>query len=147
MIANELEARDEILGMLNAGWNVATFDGFPRPALRFDGITYSEQPSLTDPYAFVTLKFTDSDQASIADEGNRRFTQYGILTVQNFGPVTGGRGLEIALQMAIIAKRLFEGKSSTNGVWFRRVRSTHVGAAGGWYQINTTIIFEYDEVR
>lgn len=149
MIADQLQARDEMMKLFNDGWNAADWSriGGTKPEVRFQGREKNTAPAVDKPYARVQIQHASGDQAAFVGEGKRMVCKTGIVTVQSFGHLSSGEGLEIATAMAIIAERCFSGKTSPNGVWFRRIRSNEIGPTGGWYQVNTIIDFEYNELR
>lgn len=151
MIEDALQAQDDMFGMFDTAWKAADFDDYADdvPVIRYDGNEVNTPPSPDLPYVRIKISHVDGEQAALGIRPNRKrkYCKVGIISVQSFGPQGGGRGLEIATYMGIIAESVFQGKTSPNGVWFRRIRSTEVGPTGGWYQVNTIIDFEYNQVR
>ncbi len=165
MIADKLQAQDDVNGMFTEGWNTADWSPIdstvlsnpppsplpdpPIPVIRYEGVEVNDTPSINLPFCRIKMQHVDGSQAgfSLGSKLKRKYCRVGIVSVQSFGPLGGGRGLEIATYMAIIAEGIFLGVTSANGIWFRRVRSTEVGKGDSWYQVNTTIDFEYNEVR
>jgi hypothetical protein len=139
-------ARDDILSLFYSAWNAG-------PPSQGIAVVYDDtmgstpkdgQPAL--PWARAVVKHLNGGQASLANfNGTSRYRRAGIFTVQVFTPYGGGLSLSDTLVSVIV--NAFEGKASTNGVWFRQVRINEVGQDGLWYQTNVLINFEYDEVK
>lgn len=147
MIADQLQAREEINEMLAAAWGAFNW-GAAAPAIHWEGREKPSPPPPDQPYVAIFIKHLQGLQASLTDDLSRkRWRREGLITVQCFGSLASGRGLEDAVQMGIIAGRAYEGKQSANCIWFRDVVSKEIGPTGGWYQVNVTVQFEYDEVR
>jgi hypothetical protein len=148
-VTNQLQARDDMMKLFNDGWNAADWtytNG--KPTVRFQGREKNDPPPPDASYARVTITHSGGEQTGFrGDSGKRMVCKTGTITVQSFGHLSGGKGLEFATFMAIIAERCFSGKTSPNGVWFRRIRSNEVGQTGSWFQLNTYIDFEYNELR
>ncbi len=133
------QARDEIFTMLKAGWD-ATGNTMSYPNLPF------EIPIDETPWGRTMLSLTPFSKQTLSSiNGVKRYTRYGILTVQLF--TVSGTGLSSADNYAKIIQDTFEGKSSPNGVWFKNARSNDIGPDGVWYQTNILIDFEFDEIK
>lgn len=148
---DELNARNELCSMFSAGWLSADWSALQNgvaPNVIYDGRDTGEPLNATLPVVKVFIEPLFSDQSSLADHnGENKYKNGGLMTVQTFGVLTRGDGLEMAEYMAIIAKRIYQGRSSPNGIWFRKCSINKIGASGGWFQFNTLIEFEFDEMR
>jgi len=144
------QARDYILAKFKAAWDAnspAVNDG-AAPPVEYPNMP--QQPHLADglvPWARVYVRHTSSDQSSLGAVGQRRFTRYGIVTVQVFVPA-GKQGLVRADRLGKVALDAFEGEeTSTGDVWFRSALCREVGVVDDWYQMNVTAEFTYDFVK
>lgn len=148
---DELQLRDELCAMFDSGWSAADWSNIQNsvaPRVIYDGRDSLDQVDLTLPYAKMYIEPLISAQSSLANTGGVcKYENKGLITVQSFGVLARGDGLEMAQYMAIIAKRIYQGKVSPNGVWFRNCRANRIGTTGGWFQFNTIIEFEFDEMR
>lgn len=148
MITDLQQGHDDMFRMFQSAFGVADWTRAKfTPVVFYMGREKNSTPPLDKPYFRVTIKHFSRHQVALTDRSIKRYCNTGVLTVQSFGQNNGDEGLEIATYMAIMAEKVYEGKSSPNGVWFRRVRSNEIGPTGGWYQINTLIDFEYDTLR
>lgn len=139
------QARDEILGRFRTQWNAdtpAVTDDYSVPEVQWQGVRQSAPEDTASPWARVTVRHTDGDQATLGSSGSRLFSRDALVTVQIFVPV--GEGLALADQLAKIAVDAFEGKKAGE-VWFRRVRVNEVGPDGPWFQVNVVAEATYDE--
>ena len=135
------EARDEMLGLVRdaaAGLDVYVVwenTAFERP----------EDDPVT-PWIRAGVQHATRQQSSLAGStGVRIYTSTGILTVEVNTPPNDG--YELADELAETFRNAFEGVSTSNGVWFRNVRTSEVGLVGGWWRTDVLADFTYDEVR
>lgn len=149
-----LTARAEASAMFLSSWDTSQWlgQGLPftePPLIRWEGIADpSESPSPDAPHARFTFDPMIGKQGSLAgDTGTRLWDELGLIMVQSFGPLSSGYGLQMAEYMAIMAQRVYQGKTSPNCMWFRNCRVVRVGASGAWYQYNTIIEFDYNQMR
>lgn len=151
------QARSEMLTMFKTHWDahapaamVAEGVTLFNPAdVFYQGVETRDSAPQETPYAKVTINHSPAaPQSSLACyNGKRKWERNGVIIVQTFGPTADGKGLNIALALATVAREAFQGKASQGGVWFRNVSVVEVGAAGeGWFQYNTTANFTYEEV-
>lgn len=146
------QARDEIQALFNNAWTAntpAVTPGNYVPQVRWDGVP--ENPNESPPndacWARFKLNHNNSVQSTLGQKGARRFTRSGVLAVQVFAPIDGG-GFSLAEKLAIIARDCYEGQATVSGVWFRTVTIKEIGPdPGGWFQMNVTATFEYDEIK
>lgn len=146
------EARDEILGLFKAAWdaNTPAINGGSVVEVRWQGVDAGTPPAADEPFARITIKHGPSGQTTFGAVGARRFTRFGIVTVQIFDPVSKGGGLVFLDQASNIAKNAFEGVGTASGIWFRDVtikEIDHSNKYGPWQQFNVLADFQYDEVR
>lgn len=142
-------ARDEILGAFKTRWDLdaAAHNGGVTPPVHYEGVEPLGLPPHGTPWAKVTIRHTLGSQASLSsDTGLRRFEKIGIVTCQIFTPLETGSGLVQAERLAQVAKKAFEGKSTSSAVWFRSVRINEAGVDGPWFQMNVISEFQYDEL-
>lgn len=117
--------------------------------VEWDGVDDKTVRDPTKPYAAVFVKHLDGGQATFAgSDGLRKFSRVGLVTVQVFQPLLNMGGLSVVQKLAIIARDAFEGKSTTDGIWFQNVKTKTIGSdSKGWYQINVLASFTYDELK
>lgn len=137
------QARDDVLTLIA---DAADDLGIP---MVWEGTAGSDKPSTDDPqqsWARAGFQHVARRQTTIVgSDGNRRFTSYGLVSIQLFTPPADG--LADADPTAEAFRNAIEGKSTANGVWFRNARTIEVGLSGGWWQTNILADFEYDEIR
>lgn len=140
-------ARDDILGAFKTRWDADTPAIWGSvPDVRYEGVGQLAEPGPDVAWARVTIRHSQGRQASLAsDSGKRRFEKLGIVTVSVFGPLVIAKGLETGEKLANVALKAFEGKATTNGVWFRNARITEVGVTRAWFMWNVIAEFSYDE--
>lgn len=145
------QARDEMFALLRVAWGAgaaAVVGGAYIPVMIWQGQEPSKAPDQGKAYGRATVLHASGSQRSLADEtGAKRWDRRGVVMVQCFGPLSGGKGLTIADGLANIALNAYEGKSSPGGAWFRNCRLNEVGASDGLFQINVVAEFQYDEVK
>lgn len=141
------EARDTINGALKAAvdaYNVA--HGVLYPVLSEDVAEGSAKPTADVPhFRGPYIKHNLGDDQTLGPVGGRLFSRAGVFIVQVMAPV--GDGFTLGDTLATVARNAYEGVSTPNSVWFRKVTTKEVGTTGGFYQINVTGVFEYTETK
>ncbi len=157
-MATTLEvAQDEIYTQFTSVWDADTpalLGGSPlEPAsIQYEDTTnWTGRPVADDDdgraWCRINIRHSRGEQATLADgNGGSLFRQEGVVIVQVFADFKSNAGSTLAVRLAMVAKKAFEGKRTPN-VWFRRARYQEVGREGRWYQINVTADFEWDERR
>lgn len=132
------EAVDDIQSVLKNAWDATGHKMF------FESVR-DQRETDNSAWATSTIRHGAGTQDSLGGVGHRSFLRSGVLIVQIFTHV--GNGLQESYQLAKVITDAFEGKSSPNGVWFRRVRINEIGKDGMFQQLNVAIEFEYNEVK
>lgn len=141
-IATYATAYDTIMGVFKTGWDTLT----PTvPPVFYDDV--KNDPPATGPWARASLDFNNNRRVTVGGSiGNRRFTRYGILTIQIFTPVGDGR--DAADTYAQKITDIFEGMDTgADAIFFRDCDRHDLGVHGSWWQTNMIIRFEYDTVK
>lgn len=147
MTATYRQAYNEMLGAFSTAW-------LADPTSQGLRVQYPDRKDFDDPpgereaWARVSIQHNPiGGQVTLAgpNMGLQRFRRFGILTVQLFTPK--GDGLQLGLDLAMIASRAFESVVTTPGnVIFRGVNVVEVqNPSGLWAQTNVIANFEYDE--
>lgn len=147
---DELEARDEVCQMFNDAWQLVNWApiGGVMPQIIWTGRIADEPPPVDAPYVRFTMTPVDARQASLSGETSaKKWDNAGIISVQSFGPQAWANGYDVAEYVAIMAKRVFQGKATPNGMWFRNCRTNRIEPSGGWHQFNTLIEYQFNELR
>lgn len=138
------EARDEINGALKAAVDAYNATVTPDIPVFWDDVDKAEQDA-KGAHLRAFVKHNEGDQLTLGGVGSRRFMRAGVVIVQVMAPF--GDGFTQADTLATVARNAFEGVSTPNGVWFRRVSVKEIGKTGGYSQTNVTANFEYTEQR
>lgn len=141
---SQAQARDDIMARLKAAVD-ANAAGTP---IRWEDVAIDEGNAAVDariPELRAFIKFASGDQLTLGGVGSRRFTRAGVVIVQVLTPP--GDGFTLADVLATVARNAFEGVSTPNGVWFRKVAVKSIGKTGSFQQTNVTANFEYTEQR
>lgn len=148
MVATLTQARDDINTRFQTDWNsLSTAVAGYIPEVRWEGTEVGDLPNSSHAWARVSIKHTQSDQKSLGLPGTRRFERWGYVTVQVFTPLSRGQGLSLSEQLVTIARNAFEGQTTPNAVWFRKVTVKEIGVDGPWENTNVIASFCYDEIR
>lgn len=98
------------------------------------------------PHFRVFIRHGSGDQRTLGAVGNRGFERRGVVIVQVMVP--SGDGFTLGDALGTVARNMFEGVTTPEGVWFRRVSpAQEMGKTGNWQQLNVTANFEYTERR
>lgn len=140
------EARDAINGTLKAAVDASTSAGTP---ILFEDVKVpSDGPRpdvITAHFRGPYVKHNLGDDQTLGPAGGRLFSRAGVFVIQVMTPV--GDGFTQGDILATLARNAYEGVSTPNGVWFRKVTTKEVGVSGGFYQTNVTGTFQYTEQR
>lgn len=149
MSADFIQASDSITKFFWEFWraNTPALNGGNPVAVAWPGVAEPAPPDGDKPWARFNLTHFTASQQTLAPPGERTFNRGGIINVQVFAPLTSEGGLSLLKQLATIAKNSFEGKATTDDVWFRNVRIQEIGATKNWYQFNVIAEFTYDEIK
>ena len=146
------EATDYILAKFKTAWdaNAGAFNGGTVPDVEWPRVAIDEDDKGhlskgNKPWARIRVQHNAGEQRSMGEKPNRRFTKYGIVTVQVFTPA-GKRGSVTGYRLGNVALDAFEGEESGD-VWFRNAVLREVGVDGHWDQMNVYAEFEYDTVK
>ena len=138
------QARDDILTVFQTAWDANTTAIVGSiPEVRYRLVEESAIPPADGYWAHVSVEHVDGGHAAI---GTRLFEHLGLFTAQLYSPAeaAGLDNLDLLIQVVLDA---FEGKYSTNGVWFRNARVNEVGPGRGYFQTNVLVEFVYTTAK
>ena len=133
------EARDDIFAVIKTAWDTTGNVIFwPDKA--------GKAPSAPASWARVALQHGNPGSQSLTGgNGTIKFERQGVLVIQVFSPA--GQGLSEGYDLCKVLTDALEGKATSNGVWFKRVRIVEAGNEGDYSQLNVIAEFNYDEVK
>lgn len=144
MPTTRTQARDDVAALIKAVTD--TVSGF---VTIYDDTRQEIPKQDADPlpsWARVLIRHVASPQVSLSNVTNKRiYETSGLVTVQLFTP--GHDGLTASDSLSTQLVSAFRGVSTSNGVWFKNVRSAEIGSSGPWFQVNVLAEFEYDEIE
>lgn len=147
-MTTQAQARDEINGLLKGAVDAYNAANSAHVQVLAEDVQLkqSDKPDaglahFRGPY----VKHNLGDSPTLGGVGHRRFTRAGVFIVQVMTPT--GDGFTLGDALATVARNAYEGVSTPNGVWFRKVTTKEVGVSGGYYQVNVTGTFEYTETK
>lgn len=120
----------------------ATFTGVGATKIAWDNVTFT--PVSGEAWVRVSIQHTLSDMISTGG-ANVKIRRRGIMFVQIFIPEGGGTAL--AEQIADNVGLTLEAHMLPSGVTFQETTKVDAGVSNGWYQVNTSTPFYYDENR
>jgi hypothetical protein len=129
------QADKAIVAAFFASWGTTT-------PIAWDNVDFDAE-ALNVAWVRLSIQFSEGTIASLGAPGTRNFRNTGVVFVQVFSPVGGGKSPNTVL--ATQARNIFRGVHLTGGLWFRNASITHVGPEGKWYQQNVTAEFIFDE--
>ena len=132
------QAYDDILKMINVAWATTGYK------IYFESVQ-DEREAETLPFCRVWVRHAGGGQKTLGGEGNRLFDRRGFLRIEVYSRITNG--LQESYQLAKVASDAYEGRSSDNGVWFRRVRISEMGKDGIFNRVDVIVDFEYHEMK
>jgi hypothetical protein len=102
-----------------------------------------DSESQTSAWIRISVQFNQGTIASLGAPGTRNFRSFGIVFVEIYTPVGGGKSPNTVL--ATTARNVFRGVQLSGGLWFRDASITHVGPEATWYHQNVVVEFIFDE--
>jgi len=130
-----IEAKNEMMSTFVAEWSATTI-ALPNQEFK--------PPEDGTGWVRFNVAFNDGDLASLGAEGNRRFREFGLVTIQVF--TVAGTATDENDTYCQAALNLFDGKN-IEGIWFRNGRAVTVGPKNNWYQQNVILEFQYDDIK
>lgn len=109
--------------------------------VKLDTVFDNEVASTSPTWARFSIRNADSQQADISTAPRTRTV--GVIIIQLFTRV-GELDGEV-MQLADKAKNVFRLRT-VDGITYREPTITTVGAREGWWQVNVTCPFEYEEI-
>lgn len=108
----------------------------------YDDVPF-EKPD-EEPWVRFTIRHNEGYQASIGNPGSNRHRREGVIFAQVFTPE--GNASKNAREFADTIMSMFIGVNH-EGIHFHNVVPREIGNDGlGWYQINVSISFWYDQI-
>lgn len=141
---NRTQAIDEMYGTFRTAWNANSpaVNGGIAPEIRYETVDDPSPPPENAPWVRLSIRHLPSEETI----GKQKiYTRRGIIQCELFCP-TADRGLSLCDELVIIAMNVFEGESTSGGVWFRNTVAEEVGPDKPWYKVNVVSNFEYYEV-
>jgi hypothetical protein len=132
------QAIDDINSMMKTAWDSTGYE------VHWEDVR-TNRSETNDPWVTFVVRHATSDQDNLGGIGARNFVRTGIAIASIFTPT--GNGLSESYGLAKVVADAYEGQSSDNGVWFRRIRLQEVGRESQFYQVNVLIDFEYNETK
>lgn len=132
------QANDDIQKMITSAWSTT---GYPM----FYESVQGERDEQTEPFIRIWVRHTFGGQRTLGGQGSRIFERRGFVRIEVYSRITNG--LQESYQLAKVASDAYEGRSSDNGVWFRRVRISEMGKDGIFNRTDVIVDFEYHEMK
>lgn len=132
------QANDDILKMITNAWAVTG------NKIYFESVQDDRQTD-TLPFCKVWIRHASGGQRTLGGKGARIFERRGFVRIEVYSRITNG--LQESYQLAKVAGDAYEGRSSDNGVWFRRVRISEMGKDGIFNRVDVIVDFEYHEMK
>jgi hypothetical protein len=153
MPTNYLQARDDMFAQFRAAWTDAVTGAGSIvgavPMALFPAME-TQDPIPTDVYwCRVTLLPNDTEQTGFSNgayaPGNRRYTSYGLIVVQIFGPRQNADVADKLALLAQCAQKAFR-KETANGVVLRNASFRPMLPEENWEGMIVQAEYEYDEI-
>jgi|SRR6185369_4678051 hypothetical protein len=146
MFTSPIDAADEMRNLFKTGWNALTIVT-PTPEIRWRG---KEKGSLPTTYfARFVIRGAGTDGAGFMENGEgpspQVFDSFGNVFVQVFAPIDAEDSFRNGELLAIAARDIFLGASTSGGVWFRKARYSEVDDDGKFYCWNVVAEYEFCE--
>lgn len=149
-ITDILGAEDEIYGVVHSVVRDSVPDLFPQaPKVYYQGVSVADDegsPPVDESWLRVSYTVDRAGQNTLSEEGRaKRWGRRGHLFVQFFNPIKNPTALKTNKALAILVQRAYESSGGQCGMIYREARIYPVGPADGWYQLNLSVEYEYEE--
>lgn len=151
MSINYQQAKDEMNARFYEDWKAqsAAVVGYV-PEVRWQNQELGSIPGNDKFWCRVYISSIDENQTSLSNAvggpNQRRYTDYGLVFVQLFGPKTLPNADRLNNELAMLAQRAFRGKVTPGKIWFRNVRINELEPEQQFYRCNVIAEYEYDEI-
>lgn len=148
MTTDYVAAVDEMFALFDAAFtaNAPAVVGY-MPDIRWQGINEGTTPDASKYWCRVSQQTVEEEQSTLADkDGKKRYTATGLIFVQLFGPIADVEAFEKGRLLAVIARNVFRGKSTSGKVWFRNARIRELPNEESAVRFNVVAEYEYDEI-
>jgi hypothetical protein len=144
------EAVDEIFSLFNEKWIDPVEGSEPIigyvPSVQWDGVEVSATLDYAKYWARVSQQTVIEAQTTLRNgDCGQRYTSEGLVFVQLFLPKSDAQAMEKGRKLAIVARDVYRGKSTSGKVWFRNARINELPPEEKWYRFNIIAEYEYDE--
>lgn len=154
MAVDHTAACDAILATLKTPWDAGTVAvaGYV-PHLVYEDLEPDLKPHPRDgtlAWARVVIRHADAGQATLTNaDRTARFRRFGLVWVQIFVPaIQGGAGAGMALALAKLAQKAYEGKRASGGaVVFTKAAIFERPHDGAWRRCDVKSDFYWDEIH
>lgn len=96
-----------------------------------------------------TKNVSGSMTAFIASEdvgqSPKEFTNFGLMFVQIFAPMSEAEGFDVGGKLGEVAKAIFQNAETSSSVWFRNAALNELNSDGKWYPFNVVVEYQFDE--
>lgn len=134
------EGLTELISYFSTTWNERTPVAYPDVKFNIP----NPDPVLKNTWVRMTPKFVAAPQKSIGNPGANKHERSGLIVFQVFCP-EGGAGLEAGKYAGQIVN-MYLSKTVSGVKYFEPVRRDIGNDGKGWYQINVTANFEFEEL-
>lgn len=140
------EAYDLVIARVNTEWPVGSNAIVGRQIeMRYKGV---EKALPDDMFARLTMRPVLEGQASFrgGDDNPQRYEAEGLIFVQVFVPKNLPTAEEYSRKLAVVAQRIFRGKTFSGCIRFKNVRINDLEAEETYLRKNVIAEYSYDEI-
>ena len=131
------EARNAIQAHVASNWT-----GTPGGTVAYDNLPFT--PPVGSPWVRLSIQNESGVQAGFGGSA-KRFRRQGTVKMQIF--VVEGDGAGGVTQLADQAVLLFEGTKLSGGLRFTQVGIREIGVESGWFGLDVSAAFSFDDVH
>lgn len=131
----------------------AVFDGTAAallgyvPDVRWPGAPLATVPDYTKLWARVSLQIVTDEQASLANNNDKRFFwATGLLFIQLFCPRNVGGSIDKGRLIAEQIQNKFRHQSTSGEIWYRNAKVVELPETEDSYPINVIVQFKYKTI-
>lgn len=145
MITSYKQAVEEMFEFFYLKWIVDSLTVLAYvPEIRVDGDGKVDNQDNEKFWCRFSQQTVTTYQSTFRSDSPKRYTTHGLIYIQIFCPkqqnsISAGRSL------ADIAKKIFQGHTTNDNIWFRNSRIRELDPEDLWYRFNVVSEYQYDE--
>ena len=145
MITSYKQAVEEMFEFFYLKWVVDSLTVLTYvPEIRVDGDGQVDNQDNEKFWCRFSQQTVTTQQSTFRSDTPKRYTTHGLIYIQIFCPKQQN-SISVGRSLADIAKKIFQGHTTSDNIWFRNSRIRELDPEDLWYRFNIVSEYQYDE--